>query len=65
MFSMMSQAEEQSLKSEKQQLMVSATRLSRKLVEVGVGGGELVQLKIDYEAAVARIREINDLLYTA
>lgn len=62
---MMSQAEEQSLKSEKQQLMVSATRLSRKLVEVGVGGGELVQLKIDYEAAVARIREINDLLYTA
>lgn len=62
---MMSQAEEQSLKNEKQQLMVSATRLSRKLVEVGVGGGELVQLKIDYEAAVARIREINDLLYSA
>lgn len=62
---MMSQAEEQSLKSEKQQLMVRATRLSRKLVEVGVVGDELVQLKIDYEAAVARIREINDLLYAA
>ncbi len=62
---MMSQAEEQSLKSEKQQLMVRATRLSRKLVEVGVVGDELVQLKIDYEAAVARIREINDLLYSA
>ena len=61
---MMSQAEEQSLKSEKQQLMVRATRLSRKLVEVGVVGDELVQLKIDYEAAVARIREINDLLYS-
>ena len=45
--------------------MVRATRLSRKLVEVGVGGDELVQLKIDYEAAVARIREINDLLYSA
>lgn len=62
---MMSQAEEQSLKNEKQQLMVKATRLSRKLVEVGVGGDELVQLKIDYEATVARIREINDLLYAA
>lgn len=62
---MMSQAEEQSLKNEKQQLMVRATRLSRKLVEVGVGGDELVQLKIDYEAAVARIREINDQLYSA
>lgn len=62
---MMSQAEEQSLKNEKQQLMVRATRLSRKLVEVGVVGDELVQLKIDYEAAVARIREINDLLYSA
>lgn len=62
---MMSQAEEQSLKSEKQQLMVRTTRLSRKLVEVGVVGDELVQLKIDYEAAVARIREINDLLYSA
>ena len=62
---MMSQAEEQSLKNEKQQLMVRATRLSRKLVEVGVGGDELVQLKVDYEVAVARIREINDLLYSA
>ena len=62
---MMSQAEEQCLKNEKQQLMVRATRLSRKLVEVGVGGEQLVQLKIDYEAAVARIREINYQLYSA
>lgn len=60
---MMSQAEEQSLKNEKQQLMVKATRLSRKLVEVGVGGSELIQTKEAYEGAVARIREINDLLY--
>lgn len=59
----MTPAEEQQLRSEKQQLMVKATRMSRKLVEVGVGGNDLIQTKEAYEGAVARIREINDLLY--
>lgn len=59
----MTPAEEQQLRSEKQQLMVKATRMSRKLVEVGVGGEVLIQTKEAYEGAVARIREINDLLY--
>lgn len=49
----------QELNDEKSLLLIKCTRLSKKMLELDLGGEELLEVKRDYEQKVSRVSAIN------